>query len=59
MSMLMGTCPRCRTDVDTGISADEQTIRQLKPTLQILVRCETCNEDQTILVEDLRLQKAA
>ena len=54
-NMLMATCPRCRMEVDTGISADEQTMRELGPTLQVLVLCDNCCEYQRMMVKDLYL----
>jgi hypothetical protein len=42
-------------EVDTGISADEQTMRELGPTLQVLVLCDNCSEYQRMMVKDLRL----
>jgi RNase P subunit RPR2 len=55
MSILIATCPRCRTEVNTGISADRETMQQLGPTLQVLVLCGKCSEYQKMLVKDLRL----
>jgi hypothetical protein len=52
---LMATCPRCRMEVDTGISADEQTIHELGPTLRVLVLCDNCSEYQRMMVKDLYL----
>jgi RNase P subunit RPR2 len=51
--MLMATCPRCRTEMSTGISADEQTMRELGPKLQVLVLCDNCREYQRMMVKDL------
>jgi hypothetical protein len=55
MSMLMATCPQCRTETNTGIFADKRTIQQLGPRLQVLVLCGDCSEYQKMLVEDLHL----
>ena len=53
--MLTATCPRCRMEVDTGISADEDTMQELGPTLQVLVLCDNCCEYQRMMVKDLHL----
>jgi hypothetical protein len=42
-------------EVDTGISADEQTIHELGPTLRVLVLCDNCSEYQRMMVKDLYL----
>ncbi len=55
MSILIATCPRCRSEVNTGVSADEQTMTQLGPSLQVLVLCDECNEYHKALVRELRL----
>ncbi len=52
MYMLKATCPRCRTEVDTGLTADEQTFRSCQD-LRVLVLCEQCREYQKLLVKDL------
>lgn len=52
---LMATCPQCRMEVDTGISADEQTMHELGPTLRVLVLCDNCSEYQRMMVKDLYL----
>ena len=44
--MLLATCPQCRTKINTGISADEQSLLELGPTLQVLVLCDECREYQ-------------
>jgi hypothetical protein len=59
LSILIATCPRCRTETNTGIAADEQTISELGEKLQVLVLCDDCNEYQRMLVKDLRLSAAA
>ncbi len=59
MPVLMATCSRCRSEVNTGISADEQTVQQLEPKSQVFVRCDHCDERQIILVHELRLDNAA
>jgi len=53
--MLMATCPRCRKEIDTGISADQQTMHELGPTLPVLVLCDNCREYQRMVVKDLYL----
>lgn len=53
MFMLMATCPRCRSEVNTGISADEHTMRELGPGLKVLVLCDTCRAYQKMMVKDL------
>ena len=50
---LMALCPRCRTEVNTGISADEQTMHELGPKLEVLVLCDSCREYQRMMVKDL------
>ena len=55
MAILMATCPRCRTEVSTGISADAETMQQLGPKLQVLVLCDECSAYQKVLVKNLRL----
>jgi hypothetical protein len=42
-------------EVDTGISADEDTMQELGPTLQVLVLCDNCCEYQRMMVKDLHL----
>ena len=49
MAMLMSTCPRCRSEVNTGISADEATQRRLGPKLQVLVLCDDCRAYQNVI----------
>jgi len=51
--MLMATCPRCRNEVDTGVAADEGTMRELGPRLRVVVLCDSCHEYQRMLVKDL------
>lgn len=53
MSMLMATCPRCRSEVNTGISADERTMEELGPGLKVLVLCDSCRAYQKMMVKDL------
>jgi hypothetical protein len=53
MSELMAKCPSCRSEVATGISADECTKRELGPKLQVLVLCDHCRECQRMMVKDL------
>ena len=53
MSILLAKCPQCRIEVDTGISADDCTMRQLGPRLQVLVLCDECRAYQKMLVRDL------
>jgi hypothetical protein len=53
MSMLMATCPRCRSEVNTGISADEHTMQELGPSLKVLILCDTCRAYQKMMVRDL------
>jgi RNase P subunit RPR2 len=55
MSILIAMCPRCRSRVNTGISADLETMQQLGPKLQVLILCDDCNEYQRMLVKDLHL----
>jgi hypothetical protein len=53
MSILLAKCPQCRIEVDTGISADDCTMRQLGPRLQVLVLCDDCRAYQKMMVRDL------
>ena len=53
MSMLMATCPRCGSKVVTGVSADEYTMQDLKPALQVLVLCDRCREYQKMMLKDM------
>jgi len=54
MYMVQATCPRCRSEVDTGLTADEHTFRSCQD-LRVLVLCEECREYQKMLVRDLYL----
>jgi len=51
--ILMATCPHCRTEVNTGIAADEHTMHDLGPKLEVLVLCDSCREYQRMMVRDL------
>ncbi|HEY5330797.1 MAG TPA: hypothetical protein VIJ79_12990 [Acidobacteriaceae bacterium] len=51
--ILMATCPHCRTEVSTGIAADDQTMHELGPKLEVLVLCDECREYQRMMVKDL------
>jgi len=53
MSILLARCPRCRTELDTGISADESTMQKLGPRLHVLVVCDDCHVYQKMMVRDL------
>ena len=53
MSILLAKCPQCRTEVDTGISVDDCTMRELGPRLEVLVLCDACCAYQKMLVRDL------
>ena len=53
MSILLAKCPQCRIEVDTGISADDWTMRQLGPRLQVLVLCDDCRAYQKMMVREL------
>ena len=53
MAMLMAMCPRCRTETNTGISADVHTMQELGPTLAVLVLCDSCSEYHRMMVKDL------
>jgi|GEM_PF-1542689 len=53
MSILLAKCPQCRIEVDTGISADDWTMRQLGPRLQVLVLCDDCRAYQKMMVSEL------
>ena len=55
MSLLKATCPRCRSEVNTGLSADHRTLQELGPKLQVLVLCDECRQYQKMLVKDLYL----
>jgi hypothetical protein len=58
MSDLISKCPQCRSEVNTGISADEHTMRELGPKLQVLVLCDHCRKYQKLMVEDLHFAVA-
>jgi hypothetical protein len=53
--MFMAVCPRCRTEANTGLSADDWGTPQQEPKLQVLMLCDDCNEYQKILVNDLQM----
>ncbi len=36
--------PALRSEVNIGLRADEQTIQELGPKLQVLVLCDECSE---------------
>jgi hypothetical protein len=59
MPMLMATCPRCRSEGSTGISADPKTMQELGPKLQVLVLCDNCREYQKMMVKELYLSEEA
>ncbi len=50
--VLKATCPRCRAEVDTGVTADEHTLRECHD-VGVLVLCDECREYQKMLVKDL------
>ena len=52
MSVLNAICPRCRSVVDTGLSADEQSIKNCQE-FRVLVLCDDCQEYHKMLVRDL------
>jgi hypothetical protein len=54
MRKLKATCPRCRTEGDTGVTADEHTLQECR-YLGVLVLCDECREYQKVLVKDLYL----
>jgi RNase P subunit RPR2 len=54
MYMLKAICPRCRTEVDTGLKADEHSLTSCQE-LRVLVLCDECREYQKMLVKDLYL----
>ena len=56
--MLMAICPRCRTEVNTGISVDNQTMHQLPLGLEVSVMCGNCREYQRMMVKDLFFAQA-
>ncbi len=56
--MLMAMCPRCRTEVSTGVAADETTMHELGPKLEVLVLCDSCREYQRVMVKDLYFASA-
>jgi hypothetical protein len=37
LKTLMAMCPQCRTEVNTAISADERTMQELGPNLEVAV----------------------
>jgi RNase P subunit RPR2 len=57
--ILIAICPQCRTEVNTGISVDDQTMNQLAPRLEVLVLCDNCREYQRMMVKDLYFAQAA
>jgi RNase P subunit RPR2 len=59
MSLLNATCPKCRSVVNTGLSADQKTLQDLGPKLQVLVLCDECREYQKMFVRDLYLSAEA
>jgi hypothetical protein len=59
MPMLMATCPRCRSEVNTCLSADERTMQELGPKLQVLVLCDDCCEYQKMMVRDMYIASDA
>ena len=54
MDTMKATCPRCRTEVDTGLTADKHTFTSCQE-LRVLVLCDECREYQKMLVKDLYL----
>jgi RNase P subunit RPR2 len=54
VSVLKVTCPRCRTEVDTGVAADEHTLHECRE-IAVLVLCDECREYHRMLVKDLYL----
>ncbi len=54
VSVLKATCPRCRNEVDTGVTADEHTLQE-RGDEGVLVLCDECREYQKMLVKDLYL----
>ena len=58
MSMLVTRCPRYRTKSNTGIAADEHTMHQLGPKLEVLVLCDSRREYQRMMVKDLYVGRA-
>ena len=57
MPVLNAICPRCRSVVDTGLSADEQSIKNCQE-LRVLVLCDDCQEYHKMLVRDLYLTRS-
>lgn len=53
MAMLVATCPQCRVETNTGISADDDTIHELGPKPAVLVLCDSCRDYQRMMVENL------
>ncbi len=54
MSVVKATCPRCRTELDTGVTADEHTLQKCRD-VGVLVLCDDCREYQKMFVKDLYL----
>lgn len=52
MLALKSICPRCRCEVDIGLSVDAQTIATCGD-LRVLVLCDDCREYHRVLVRDL------
>lgn len=59
MNILVATCPRCHSESDTGIFADDRTVRELGPELQVLVLCSPCRTYQKALVRELHMAEEA
>lgn len=55
MVTLIAKCPRCRSEVDTGFAADQETMYAGEPRLSVLVMCDDCREYQKTMVNDLYL----
>jgi hypothetical protein len=53
MPILLAQCPRCRAEVNTGISADNCTIRELGSRLEVLVLCKHCRTYHLMMLRDL------
>ena len=53
MTTLVAECPRCRSEADTGIAADHETMQELGPALSVLVLCDGCRDYRKMMVEDI------
>jgi hypothetical protein len=53
MPILLAQCPRCRAEVNTGISADDCTMLEVGSRQEVVVRCDDCRTYHLIKLRDL------